>query len=266
VDKIINYGSSTMFYRSAGEGAAVVLLHGFAEDGTIWQNQEPALSQSYRLLIPDLPGSGRSSFNPQLKSIDDLAEPLIQMLDAEQIENCVLIGHSMGGYIAMAFAEKYPDKINGLGLFHSTALGDNEEKKSARKKGIEFITQNGADAFVKQSFPNLFAENFRQEHPEIVSELIKRYNNFNSRSLVSYYNAMMDRPDRTHVLKEIKKPVLFVIGEKDSIIPIDNSLQESRLADLCYIHILEKAAHMGMWECGLESINLLKEFLNQAKE
>lgn len=77
---------------------------------------------------------------------------------------------------------------------------------------------------------------------------------------------MMDRPDRTHVLKEIKKPVLFVIGEKDSIIPIGNSLPESRLPDLCYIHILEQAAHMGMWECSLESTKLLNEFLNQAKE
>jgi pimeloyl-ACP methyl ester carboxylesterase len=266
VDKIINYGSSSMFYRSAGEGAAVVLLHGFAEDGTIWQNQEADLSQGRLLLVPDLPGSGRSSFNPQLKSIGDLAEPITRMLEAEHIDSCVVIGHSMGGYIALAFGEKYPDKVNGLGLFHSTSLGDNEEKKAARLKGIEFISQNGAEAFLKQSIPSLFAEEFREKHPEIVSELIKRYNNFNSRSLVSYYNAMMDRPDRTHVLKEIKKPVLFVIGEKDSIIPIGNSLQESRLPDLCYIHILEQAAHMGMWECGLESTKLLNEFLNQAKE
>ena len=255
-----------MLYRSAGEGSPVVLIHGFAEDGTIWQNQEPALSQNHRLLVPDLPGSGRSSINPQLKTIVDLADSIAIMLETEKIEQAMVIGHSMGGYVALAFAEKYPSKMKGLGLIHSTAFADNEEKKSIRRKAIEFICQHGAAEFLNQSIPNLFAEEFRQDHPEIVSELIERYNNFNSRSLVSYYHAMIDRPDRRHVLEEIQKPVFFVIGEKDSVIPITSSLQECRLPDLCYIHILECAGHMGMWECSSETTELLRKFLIQATE
>ena len=266
MDKIINNRSSAIFYRTEGEGYPVILIHGFAEDGTIWQNQIEYLAKNYQLIIPDLPGSGKSSFNPKLITIDDYAECIKFIVDEEKISDCIIIGHSMGGYITLAFAEKYSEKLKAFGLFHSTAYADSEEKKSARKKGIEFIEKHGSYEFIKQSVPNLFTDGFRKEHPEIVLELIERYNNFNPRSLVSYYNAMRNRTDRTHVLKNFKKAVLFVIGEKDSAVPLEHSLQQSFLPELCYIHILENAAHMGMFENRNYSNEILNEFLKQAKK
>ena len=266
MDKIINYRSSTIFYRKEGNGYPVILIHGFAEDGSIWQNQISYLAKNYKLIIPDLPGSGKSPFYPQLITIDDYAECIEFITDKEKISDCIIIGHSMGGYITLAFAEKYPEKLKAFGLFHSTAYADSDEKKSARKKGIEFIQKYGSYEFIKQSVPNLFAENFRKEHPETVSELIERYNNSNPHSLVSYYNAMMDRPDRTRVLKDFKKAVLFIIGEKDSAVPLEHSMQQSFLPELCYIHILENTAHMGMFESKDRSNKILNEFLKEVKE
>ncbi|HSZ85629.1 MAG TPA: alpha/beta hydrolase [Puia sp.] len=258
MDKIINYESSPVFYRIEGEGFPVVLIHGFAEDGTIWQNQIAYLAKSYKLIIPDLPGSGNSSFNSKLLSIADFADCIKFVLDEEKISTCIIIGHSLGGYITLAFAEKYREKLKAFGLFHSTAYADSEEKKTARKKAIVFIKKYGSGDFIKQSVPNLFAEDFNKKHPEIVNELIERYNNFNPDSLVSYYDAMMKRPDRTQVLKSFKKPVLFIAGEKDNAVPIEHSLQQSYLPELCYFHILMGAAHMGMFE----TVNLSNEIVN----
>jgi pimeloyl-ACP methyl ester carboxylesterase len=264
VDKIINYESSPVFYRVEGEGFPVVLIHGFAEDGTIWQNQIAHLTKSFKLIVPDLPGSGNSPFNSKLITIDDLADCVKFILDKEKISTCIIVGHSLGGYITLAFAEKYPSTLKALGLFHSTAYADSEEKKLARKKGIEFIKKNGSRDFIKQSVPNLFSEEFNQKHPEIVNELIERYNNFNPDSLVSYYDAMMKRPDRTQQLKSFKKPVLFIAGEKDRAVPIEYSLQQSYLPDLCYFHILTGSAHMGMFETVNLSNEMLNDFLKQA--
>jgi pimeloyl-ACP methyl ester carboxylesterase len=266
VDKIINSRSSAIFYRTEGKGYPVILIHGFAEDGTIWQNQIEYLAKNYQLILPDLPGSGKSSFDPQLITIDDYADCIKFIADEEKISSCIIIGHSMGGYITLAFAEKYPEKLKAFGLFHSTAYADSDEKKIARKKGIEFIEKHGSYEFIKQSVPNLFTEDFKMKYPEIVSELIERYNNFHPRSLVSYYNAMMNRPDRTHILKDLKKTVLFIIGEKDSAVSLEHSLQQSFLPELCYIHILENAAHMGMFEDKNHSNEFLNEFLKQAKK
>ena len=119
----------------------------------------------------------------------------------------------MGGYISLAFAEKYPELLNAFGLFHSTAYADDEAKKEARRKGIEFIKNNGAAAFIKNTTPNLFSEKTKKENPELVEKLVDQSQNFSSEALIQYYEAMIQRPDRTSVLKSFQKPVLFIIGQ-----------------------------------------------------
>jgi pimeloyl-ACP methyl ester carboxylesterase len=257
MDKTITYQSSTIFYRTEGKGQPVIFLHGFAEDGTIWDKQVEFLERSVLLIIPDLPGSGKSiidddeqlpTANGHPITIEDYANCINAILDAEQITTCIIIGHSMGGYITLAFAEKYPDKLKAFGLFHSTAYADSEEKKTMRRKSIEFIRKHGAAEFIKQSTPNLFLDLYKDQHPEIIEELIERYNNFKPDALVSYYEAMIQRPNRTTVLQNFKGPILFIIGEKDNAVPLGHSLEQSHLPGLAYIHILENAAHMGMLE------------------
>ena len=267
--KSISYSNAVLVYYTYGEGLPVMLLHGFAETNSIWKNQTTYLSNYCKLIIPDLPGSGKSQMpgtSSINNSIEEFANAVHAIIQNENLEQCIMIGHSMGGYITLAFAEKYPEKLKAFGLFHSTAYADSDEKKIARKKGIEFIEKHGSYEFIKQSVPNLFTEDFKMKYPEIVSELIERYNNFHPRSLVSYYNAMMNRPDRTHILKDLKKTVLFIIGEKDSAVSLEHSLQQSFLPELCYIHILENAAHMGMFEDKNHSNEFLNEFLKQAKK
>ena len=124
-----------------------MLVHGFGEDSRVWENQEAVLQQHFKLIIPDLPGSGKSALTEDV-SMEGMARVLKEILDDLAIGSCIMIGHSMGGYITLAFAEKYPASLIAFGLFHSSAYADNEEKKTARRRGIEFIREQGPSSCI----------------------------------------------------------------------------------------------------------------------
>jgi pimeloyl-ACP methyl ester carboxylesterase len=266
MDKTMQYQDRVLAYRVEGSGAPLVLVHGFAEDGGIWDSQITFLRKKYRLIIPDLPGCGRSAALAGEISIEDAAEAVRAILDAENIRVSVGIGHSMGGYIVLALAEKYPERLKAAGLFHSTAYADSEEKKVMRRKCIEFIRKNGAAAFIRQTTPNLFAATTRAQEPELVEALIDRYLSFDPLSLTGYYEAMIRRPDRTGVLQQFEGPILFVIGEEDQAVPLAASLPQTYLPRLAHIHILKKAGHVGMLEDPARSNQILDSFLTNVYE
>lgn len=250
-----------VYYRIEGKGKPVVLVHGFAEDGTVWENQVEYLKNKYQLIIPDLPGSGQSPINDANWSMEYFAECIRAILDAEKIAEVSMIGHSMGGYITLAFAEAWPERLRSFGLFHSTAYADSEEKKTARRRGIEFIQQNGSAKFLAQSIPNLFAEETKKQQPQLVGKILARFSNFIAQSLVNYYQCMMVRPDRTHVLKNFPRPVLFIMGKHDTAVPYEQGLQQCYLPGLSYFHTLEHSGHMGMWEEPVAGNSFIDAFL-----
>lgn len=262
-EKLIQTGEYEIFYRTAGIGKPVVFVHGFGEDGTIWDLLVHDLKDHFQCIIPDLPGSGKSIMKKGSWSMEGFAGGIRTILDQEGIKAVTMIGHSMGGYISLAFAEKFAESLAGLGLFHSSAFSDSEEKKTTRKKGIQFIEEHGAAKFLEQSTPNLFSDNFKIEHPEIVKELIARYTNFQEGALVHYYEAMMQRPDRSHILKNYPGSVLFILGEHDTAIPLADGLKQCHMPSLSYIHILSNSGHMGMIEETEKCREILKKFLHE---
>lgn len=243
-----------------GEGTPLMLVHGFGEDQQVWDHQVEALSKRFLLILPDLPGSGGSELNNDV-SMENMAEALNAVLQQEQIGHVTMLGHSMGGYITLAFAEKYPDTLRAFGLVHSTAYADTEEKKATRKKGIEFMRKNGAHEFLKTSSPNLFSPETKEQRPELIEKLTNQYRAMDVNALMAYYEAMMDRPDRTEVLKTFNRPILFLAGEHDTAIPYDQVVQQSGLPLLSYLHTLHRSGHMGMWEEPAESSFILEEFV-----
>ena len=263
--QFISIKNSTVFYRVSGEGKAVVLIHGFAEDGNIWNETIKKLENDFKVIIPDTTGSGKSSIlkneNDEV-SIDDYAEVIMAVLKNESIDSCTVIGHSMGGYIALAIAEKHPEILNGFGFFHSTAFADSEERKQTRLKSIEFIQTHGAKSFLKTSMPGLFGERFKQEHSNVVEELINATSYFNGEALIQYQKAMMNRIERAKVLLTTKVPVLFIIGEKDQAVPLQQSLVQCHLPSQASVHLLPDAAHMGMLEDGEFCTEIIMSFLN----
>ena len=133
MEKTILYQGKKIFYHSIGNGEPVMLVHGFGEEGDVWAKQVEFLKNRYHLIVPDIPGSGRSEMVTDM-SMEGLAEVLHSIIHEEQIDTCAVIGHSMGGYITLALVESYWNHVNAFGLFHSTAFADTEEKKTNPKK------------------------------------------------------------------------------------------------------------------------------------
>lgn len=259
MNKQIQYENKKIFYRCDGEGKPVILLHGFGEDGDVWSGQTEYLKEKFRLIIPDLPGSGRSEMINDM-SMEGMAEVVHAIIHEEMIDACPVIGHSMGGYITLALAEKYPNHISAFGLFHSTAYADNEEKISNRQKGIAFIQEHGPSAFLKTVTPNLFSAVSKEKMPGTITQFIERHN-FSRESLVSYYQAMIKRPDRTEMLQKAVVPVLFIMGKYDMAVPLTDALRQCHLPEISYIHILHQSGHMGMMEESLKCNQVLDKFL-----
>jgi pimeloyl-ACP methyl ester carboxylesterase len=268
MNKELQIAGKKIFYRVFGERKPAMLLHGFGETGEVWNHQIGILKSHFKLIVPDLPGTGESEMVRDM-SMGGMAE-VINAIFEEEAENTkvseaapVLIGHSMGGYVTLAYVKLHPGSLRGFGLFHSTAFADNNDKKEVRKKGIDFIRQHGAFEFLKSSVPNLFSPTSKAEKSELIDVFIRGLNNFSASALVSYYEAMMQRPDTTDLLKVTSLPVLFVIGKYDTPVPMEDTLKQTHLPEKSYIHILHQSGHMGMLEEPDTSTHILKKFLDE---
>jgi len=228
-------------------------------NNTVWDAFAETLSKDFNVIAVDLPGFGDSQILEAPFSIDEVGEHIYSWLLEKGIKDCVLIGHSLGGYVALAMVDKNPEKFAGLGLFHSTAYADSIERKQSRTKVLEFIEKNGVLAFTSNFIPPLF---FNQHHPAI--DKVKAMAIQSTEDAVKGYTiAMRERPDRTHVLKKFKNPVLFISGEKDSGIPPETITTQASLAQNASVHVLEKNAHMSMFEDFVGTTNIVKSFATE---
>ncbi len=249
--------SPSVHYQKAGNGQVLVLLHGFPESSWLWQGIKDALAASYTLIMPDFPGSGKTSLNGTV-SINDMAELVKAILDAEGITKAVVAGHSMGGYVALAFAHLYPEVVSGLSLIHSTPSADDADKLEMRKKAIDIINKGGKSAFIRQMVSGLFADGFKSNNAEVVESQIANALEVGEDGLVNYYKAMMQRADRTDVLDKAAFPVQWITGGLDNVIPFKKVLPYTHTAAINFVSFYPDCAHMGMYEA---KENLIKDLL-----
>ena len=249
-------------YNDKGNGFPIILLHGFCENKSLWQYCEKELAVHYRVITPDLPGFGESRLEETTLSMDYFAEQIKLLLDALRIEKCILIGHSLGGYVTLAFAEKYENYLKGFGLFNSTAFADTEDRKVNRNKTIEFILKYGVPLFAQSFIPPLFSLQNKTALKNEIQTLIIEAAKSSELGVIETTKAMRDRPDRIQVLKKATVPVLFVIGERDTSIPMEKSLEQCYLPIKNEVHILENAGHMGMIENKTKSVSILLNFIH----
>ncbi|WP_299822564.1 alpha/beta hydrolase [uncultured Pontibacter sp.] len=238
----------------------LVFLHGFCESTKVWEEFTKPLQQKFNIIALDLPGFGENTQSMHDYSMESMAEYVKQQLDAKGIKKCILIGHSMGGYVSMAFAEKYEQMLKGLCLFHSSALPDTDEKKENRNKTIEFVEKHGVAKFM-HSFvePLFFADNRKKLRSEI-DLMIEIGKNTPEQSITGGLAAMRDRPDRTNVLQKVKCPVLFIFGKDDGAVPLDKALEQCHLPNNSMVNFLAKTGHMGMFERTYETRLAIQKF------
>ena len=253
---------ATIHHEETGNGKPLVLIHGFCETSEIWNDFAPKLSQSFRVLMPDLPGFGQSPLPNMPVSIAGVGLSLLQWMDDLQLDKAVVIGHSLGGYVALAMAASQPGRLPGFGLFHSTAYPDTDEKKENRNKVIDFVTRNGVPPFLQTFVPGLF---YQKNNPH-VSDVHRIASATAAGTLTGYAAAMRDRPSQIPLLETFPGPILMIAGEHDDIIPYEPSAAQSRIMKFPFFYGLPKSGHMGMFENEPESIKIVNDFTNMALE
>jgi pimeloyl-ACP methyl ester carboxylesterase len=254
--------STTLSYSDTGQGPAVVLIHGYCESQEIWKPFAEALSGSCRVICLDVPGFGASPLDSEETSMEYYADQVHETLMALNIHTCVMAGHSLGGYIMLAFEERFSECLNGMVLFHSSAFPDSEEKKADRNKTIEFIKKNGSKAFAQVLIPTLFTPANLNLFKDTVSELIRIAGNTVAKGIIAATKAMRDRQDRTKILAGAQKPVLFVIGKEDKAVPLEASLKQCHLPAESIAYFLSDTAHMGMIEKFPETLGIFMDFVD----
>jgi pimeloyl-ACP methyl ester carboxylesterase len=192
-----------------------------------------------------------------------MADVVKAVLDKENIEECVMIGHSMGGYVTLAFAEKFPGMMKGLGLFHSSALPDTPEGKINRAKAIEAIEKNHA-GFVMNFIPDLFAPANRKVLENEIKLLIEKANTMTTEAIIASQKGMMERQDRRYILEKADYPVLFIAGKQDTRVPYEKVLEQIALPKDSLALMLHEIAHMGYLEARDKTIYAVKCFVEGA--
>lgn len=261
MQKIIQYKNVEVVYRDLGKGTCIVLLHGYLETGEIWEGFAERLLDRFRVLIPDLPGHGQSGIWGKMHNMEDLAASVNAILDKEGIEQIFLIGHSMGGYVAMAFVELFGERLIGYSLFHSTCFADTDEKKNNRDREISLVLCRKKRQIINVNIPKSFAG----DHIETFCKEIDRAKNLAisnpDRGIIAILNGMKERPDRTHVLTNSQIPLLLIGGMKDNYIPWEVFEKLLALAPHASVLRLEKSGHMGFIEEPEAAVNAIAAML-----
>lgn len=249
-------------FYDTGAGQPVVFIHGFCETHKLWNQIVPKLVHSFRVITLDLPGFGRSPLPEDGFSLSDVAGKIHDLLVSLGITAPVMIGHSLGGYITLAYANRYESEVRGFGLFHSSAYADTPEKKENRTKLIDFIRQDGVRPFLHSFIPSLFYEKNREPLAHVIEELTGEALSASARTIQEYARAMRDREEHIDLLKRFQKPVMMIVGENDNAVPLEKSIEQSKMIQRPYILQLKETAHMGMFEKPAETFNFLHNFLN----
>ncbi len=221
-----NYKGISVHYQLEGKGTTIVLLHGFLENLGMWKNIQQNLTSRYRILAIDLLGHGKTPCLGYVHSMEDQANLVEAILKKHRVRKPILIGHSMGGYVALAFAEKHSEKVKGLCLMNSTSLADDNERKELRAKANKMVQTNFA-SMVRMSFMNLFAEKSKTLFKEEINFALSEALQTPVQGYIACMEGMRIRPNRTHILANSSFPKIIVIGKKDPVIVFDESLEEA---------------------------------------
>lgn len=259
----VEYQDTFIRYTDDGYGEPVVLVHGYLESLKIWEGFAGELAADYRVICVDLPGHGRSGVYSSIDTMAIMADAVKHVLDVLGIGRAVVIGHSMGGYAALAFEDYYPEVTIGFGLFHSHALSDTEEKRINRDREIELVRAGKKSQFISINIPNAFAAENHTAFADKIEWAKQIALDTPDEGIILALEGMKARPDRRDVLKVSTDPVLIIAGRKDNYIPFEVYEQHFDLAPDTQVVILEKSGHMGFIEEKEKSLEGVRKFLSK---
>ena len=262
MEKQITFRGGNLNYRITGQGSGLVFLHGFLEDHTIWNDFADRLSDRFTIIQVDLPGFGKSDVIDDVHTMTLMAAAVKHVMDEENVDQCIMTGHSMGGYVTLAFAGLYPETLKGLVLFHSHAAADTEEGKENRNRTIEVVKKDHKN-FIISFIPLLFAEQNLERFAKEIKQLQGIALKTPADGVIAALAGMREREDRTELLQKLDVPVLFIIGKQDSRIPLEVILPQLSLPKNCEAIILDNVGHMGFIEAEALTYASLEHFFER---
>jgi len=255
--KTLLYKNTKISYTDSGAGTAIVLLHGFLENKKMWQEYVKLFSEKHRVITIDLLGHGESDCLGYVHSMEDNANAVHEVLEHLKIEKATILGHSMGGYVGLAFAELFPNNIQKLVLLNSTSKEDSAEKKLNRTRAIKAVKQNYVN-FVSLAIGNLFSENNRTRLANEIEKAKVQALKTPLQGIVASLEGMKIRQDREALLHKNLFPVLLILGKKDPVLNYEESL--SQIEDTTAELVSFEDGHMSHIENKEELKIILLEF------
>ncbi len=242
---IAYFDNTPIYYKVEGKGPVIVLLHGFLLNSTYWRNLIPELLKKNQVLTIDLPGHGKSGCISEIHSMELMAEVVNFILEELKITSANFIGHSMGGYITLAFAEKYESKVKTIVLLNSTPLPDSPESKINRDRAIAVINNN-SQIFIRMAITNLFPEKNQLRFSSEIEVLINEASFFPIKGITAAIKGMKNRIDRTSVLKSFEGNKYLICGEEDPIVHFSIVKKAAKISNTTLIKV--KSGHMSLIE------------------
>lgn len=223
--KTTRFKNTSISYTDQGKGTAIVLLHGFLENKKMWDAFIPEWSKKFRIITVDLLGHGETGCMGYVHSMENNADVVHEVLAELRLRKAILVGHSMGGYVALAFAELYPDVVKGLVLLNSTSRADSEERKTNRDRAIKAVKQSFQN-FISLSISNLFSEENRERLSESIENVKKEALKTPLQGIVASLEGMKIRIDREVLLHLTPYPKLLVLGKKDPVLNFEETKEQ----------------------------------------
>ncbi|MFO7756196.1 MAG: alpha/beta hydrolase [Bacteroidales bacterium] len=264
--KSVRYRDVSIAYNDKGEGDLLILLHGYLESSEVWDDFVPGLAQRYRVIAIDLPGHGQSSVSGNEHSMEFMADAVKAVIDHEDIGRCMMVGHSMGGYVTLAFIEKYPLFLRAYCLFHSHPYADTDEIIENRKREIKIVQSGKKDLIYPVNISKMFADfntgRFSEElerHKEIASAIP-------AEGIIAVLNGMIHRPTRHELLEKGDIPLLLILGRYDNYISFGEMKNRIGLPQNAELLVLERSGHLGFVEEKEKSQEAIMDFYRRQPE
>jgi pimeloyl-ACP methyl ester carboxylesterase len=251
------YKNTQISYTDTGKGTAVVLLHGFLENKTMWNVYVTELSKKNRIITIDLLGHGETESLGYIQTMEENADVVHEVLSKLRIRKAILVGHSMGGYVALAFAELYPEKMKGLVLLNSTSKEDSPERKKNRDRAIKAVKKD-YETFIRLSIANLFSEDNREILSNEIEGVKIQAIKTPLQGIVASLEGMKVRKDREFLLHTTTYPKLLILGKKDPVLNYEENLEQIKNTDVDLVTFAD--GHMSSIENQVELITVLADF------
>jgi pimeloyl-ACP methyl ester carboxylesterase len=260
--KYVHFKGKKIFYYDEGAGNVIVLIHGYLESADVWKDFSKKLADKFRIITVDLPGHGDSDIYEETHSMELLADALEGLLTTVGIEKAFLVGHSLGGYVALAFLEHFPERLLGYCLFHSQPFADTLESLQKREREIRIVQAGKKFLMYPDNVRRMFADNNILKFSDRLNVSKEIASRIPAEGIIAVLKGMMARPSRLSVMEQGKVPCLWILGSMDNYISCEPIQKKVNLPANAKVVILENSGHLGFIEEEVKSAEIISDFLS----